>query len=198
MDLKNCSFKAECQENGKLSCFKDDIPTSSFEGLNTNSVSVNDCNEDHCFNFESLPHVVLLNILSYLNLQDLGRTACVSKHLNSYCKYPGLWTKVNLCNRKKVDDSVLHRLINISKNIAVLNVSEADNLTEFGLRQALLECKTLIEFRAARSAFISNECLNVIGQTCVDLRRIDLTMCRAITDDGIGQVGLECLMLLAL
>lgn len=191
MDLDDCSSSAGCRENGEQIDLKVDMLTNSTLelSLKSNCETSDTCLEDHSFHFEYLPHVVLLNILSYLNVKDLGRTACVSKHLNSYCKYPSLWTVVDLSNRKNVDDSVLQRVINISRNIAVLNVSEADNVTEFGLRQALLGCKTLIEFRAARSYFVSDECLTVIGQTCKDLKRIDVTMCRRITDNGIGQVG---------
>lgn len=165
-----------------------DVDSNKQTSTASHESQTNATREDHHFDFESLPHVVLLTILSCLNLKDLGRASCVSKYLNYCCSYPGLWTRVDLSNRKHVNDAVLLRIVDISKNLSVLDISEAINITEQGLLAALKECSTLVEFKAVRCYYVSNGCLKVLGEKCQGLRIIDLSMCK-VTDDGIGQVN---------
>jgi hypothetical protein len=138
--------------------------------------------------FNSLPHVVILNILSFLNIKDLGRTACVSKYLNNSCHYPSLWTHVNISNRRLVTDDVLHHVLSISRNITSLDISESRNITEHGLQTALVNCQSLQELKTVRCDYLTDACLEVVGQVCLDLSVVDFSMCK-ITDSGMEKVS---------
>lgn len=139
--------------------------------------------------FYSLPDVVVLKVLSFLDIKCLGRVACVSKYLNACCQYASLWTHLNLSSRRLVTDDVLYRVINISSNITSLDISESRNITEHGLRTALVDCITLQKLKAVRCECITDTSLELIGRFCVELNVVDFSMCK-ITDLGIEKVRL--------
>ena len=131
----------------------------------------------------------MIKILSFLDVKSLGRVACVSKYLNTCCHYPSLWTHVNLSSRRLVSDEVLYRVINISRNITSLDISDNRNITEHGLRMALVHCNSLQSLKAVRCDCMSDSSLETIGQFCVDLSAVDFSMCK-ITDLGMEKVGI--------
>lgn len=139
--------------------------------------------------FYSLPDVVLLKVLSFLDIKGLGRVACVSKYLNVCCQYASLWTHLNLSGRRLLTDDVLCRVISISRNITSLDLSESRNITEHGLRMVLVDCVSLQKLKAVRCECITDTSLETVGKFCVDMNVVDFSMCK-ITDLGIEKVRL--------
>ena len=139
------------------------------------------------FKINNLPQVVFLSILSYLDLKDLGRASCVSKHWYNSTLDPCLWRKLKLQKRHKVDDEVLVRITNHGSAVSVLDVSECRSITEEGLLKALLQCKCLVDLSVVRCVAVTDKILSVIGQSCRNIRSLDISLCR-VTDTGVKEV----------
>ena len=162
------------------------------------SLSLNDvksCQKDseledaaNSFQINSLPQVVFLSILSLLDVKNLGRASCVSKHWYNSCLDPCLWRTLKLQKREKVDDGVLARLTNHGSNASVLDVTDCPNITEEGLIKALRQCQSLVELIVVRCPAVTDNCLAVIGQSCSNLKLLDISLC-SVTDYGIEQVS---------
>ena len=146
----------------------------------------------NCFQISSLPQVVFLSILSYLDRKDLGRASCVSKHWYNSILDPCLWKKLKLQKRSKIDDEVLVRITNHGSAVSVLDVSECRSITEEGLMKALWQCKCLVDLSVVRCTAVTDKILAVIGQTCRNIKSLDISLC-CVTDAGVKQVGLGCL-----
>ncbi|KAM7437175.1 F-box/LRR-repeat protein 17 [Porites harrisoni] len=146
------------------------------------------------FKINNLPQVVFLSILSYLDLKDLGRASCVSKHWYNSTLDPCLWRKLKLQKRHKVDDEVLVRITNHGSAVSVLDVSECRSITEEGLLKALLQCKCLVDLSVVRCVAVTDKILSVIGQSCRNIRSLDISLCR-VTDTGVKELCEGCLQL---
>ena len=141
------------------------------------------------FEINSLPQVVFLTILSYLDVKNLGRASCVSKHWYNSSLDPCLWKILKLQKRQKVDDKVLVRVTKqASSNASLLDVSECESLTEEGLMTALRQCQLLVELRVVRCPAVTDRCLTVIAQSCRNVKLLDISLC-SITDQGVKEVN---------
>lgn len=140
------------------------------------------------FQITNLPQVVFLTILSFLDVKNLGRASCVSRHWYNSCLDPCLWRKLKLQKREKVDDGVLARVTNHGSNASVLDVSDCPNITEEGLIKALRQCQSLVELIVVRCPAVTDKCLAAIGQSCNNVKSLDISLC-SVTDYGINQVS---------
>ena len=147
------------------------------------------------FQINNLPQVVFLSILSYLDVKNLGRASCVSKHWYNSSLDPCLWRTLKLQKRQKVDDGVLSRVTNHGSTASVLDVSDCPNITEEGLIQALMQCSCLVELSVVRCPAVTDKCLAFIGQSCKNIKFLDISLCH-ITDAGVKKVSL-CLYLIS-
>ncbi|PFX21065.1 F-box/LRR-repeat protein 17-like [Stylophora pistillata] len=144
----------------------------------------------------SLPQAVFLCVLSYLDVKDLGRVSCVSKHWYNSALDPSLWRKLKLSKRQKVDDEVLVRVTNYGSSATggVLDVSECANITEEGLIKALQQCRFLVELSVVRCPAVTDNCLTEIGQSCQNMKFVDISLCR-VTDCGVKGLCQGCVKL---
>ena len=148
------------------------------QGLNASPMDMN-----------SLPQVVLLSIMSYLDVKDLGRASCVCKRWYNSTLDPSLWRILKFPKRQKVDDEVLVRLTNYGSTATVLDVSECANISEEGLIKALQQCRYLVELSVVRCSAVTDKCLTEIGQSCQNIKFLDISLCR-VTDCGVKEVSL--------
>ena len=139
------------------------------------------------FPFDSLPHLVFLNILSYFTIKELGEASRVCRLWHSKCFDPSLWRNLNFKGRSKVTDAVLGRITSLSQNISTLNISECAELSEKCIVESLRGCSFLEEIRLVRCSGISDLCLECIGQSCSRLKILDISLC-PVTDEGIRKV----------
>lgn len=147
------------------------------------------------FEINSLPQVVFLTILSYLDVKNLGRASCVSKHWYNSSLDPCLWKILKLQKRQKVDDEVLIRVTRqASSNVSLLDVSECQSLTEEGLMTALRQCQLLMELRVVRCPAVTDRCLTVIAQSCKNVKLLDISLC-SVTDQGVKELCGSCIRL---
>lgn len=149
------------------------------QGLNASPMDMN-----------SLPQVVLLSIMSYLDVKDLGRASCVCKRWYNSTLDPSLWRILKLPKRQKVDDEVLVRVTNYGSTATVLDVSECANISEEGLIKALQQCRYLVELSVVRCSAVTDKCLTEIGQSCQNIKFLDISLCR-VTDCGVKEVSLS-------
>lgn len=160
-------------------------------GLNLNAISSREMEKDqnrNTFQINCLPQVVLLSILSYLDVKDLGRASRVSKHWYNSTLDPSLWRILKLPKRQKVDDEVLVRITNYGSTATVLDVSECANITEEGLIQAVQQCRYLVELSVVRCRAVTDKCLAEIGQSCRNIKVLDISLCH-VTDCGVKEVS---------
>ena len=144
---------------------------------------------ENSFPINHLPQVVFLSILSYLDVKDLGRASCVSKHWYNSTLDPCLWRKLKLQKRQKVDSEVLVRITNYGSTATVLDVSECRNITEYGLIKALQQCRYLVELYVVRCPFVTDRCLAQMGQSCQNIKLLDISLCLHVTDCGVEEVS---------
>ena len=162
-----------------------------------NCSSLNDVNSSqmdnegvaNSFQINNLPQVVFLSILSYLDVKNLGRASCVSKHWYNSTLDPCLWRKLKLQKRTKVDDGVLSRVTNHGSTASVLDVSDCPNITEEGLIKALMQCRCLVELSVVSCPAVTDKCLAFIGQSCNNIKSLDISLCY-VTDAGVKEVNL--------
>lgn len=164
-----------------------------FDDINNCEVDNQVDGADNCFAINNLPHLIFVNILSYLSVEDLGSASCVSKYWYNSCLDPQLWKIIKLKKRRKVDDKVLGRVTNHGSNASVLDVSECPNITEDGLIKALWRCRLLVELTVVRCSAVTDECLSVIGKSCKKIKSLDITLC-SVTDKGLQEVRLLFIM----
>ena len=164
-----------------------------FDDINNCEVDNQVDGADNCFAINNLPHLIFVNILSYLSVEDLGSASCVSKYWYNSCLDPQLWKIIKLKKRRKVDDKVLGWVTNHGSNASVLDVSECPNITEDGLIKALWRCRLLVELTVVRCSAVTDECLSVIGKSCKKIKSLDITLC-SVTDKGLQEVRLLFLM----
>ena len=145
---------------------------------------------DNDFQINRLPQLVFRSILSYLDVKDLGRASCVSKHWH-YCTLdPCLWRRLKLQKRKLVNNEVLVRITNYGSSTAtVLDVSECRNITEEGLLKALQQCRYLVELYVARCPAVTDKCLAEMAQSCQNMKLLDISLCPGVTDSGVKEVS---------
>ena len=154
------------------------------------------CEEDatKSFQINSLPQVVFLSILSYLDLKDLGRASRVSKYWYNSSLDPCLWRILKLQKRQQVTDEVLVRIASIGKNATLLDVSECTKITEAGIIKSIRRCPLLADLSAVRCSAMTDGCLAWLGRTCKNLKVLDVSLC-PVTNWGVQKV---CIGLLAL
>lgn len=162
-----------------------------FDDINNCEVDNQVDGADNCFAINNLPHLIFVNILSYLSVEDLGSASSVSKYWYNSCLDPQLWKIIKLKKRRKVDDKVLGRVTNHGSNASVLDVSECPNITEDGLIKALWRCRLLVELTVVRCSAVTDECLSVIGKSCKKIKSLDITLC-SVTDKGLQEFGKSC------
>ena len=144
----------------------------------------------NCFQIDRLPQVVFLSILSYLDVKNLGRASCVSKHWYNSTLDPCLWRRLKLQKRKLVDSEVLVRITNYGSSTAtVLDLSECQNITEEGLLKALQQCPYLVELYVVRCPAVTDKCLAEMGQSCQNIKVLDISLCPGVTDIGVEEVS---------
>lgn len=155
-----------------------------------NSCQMEDEEGRNSFQINCLPQVVFLSILSYLDVQDLGRASCVSKHWYNSTLDPCLWRILKLQKRQKVNNEVLVRITNYGSTatVNVLDVSECQNITEEGLITAIQHCRYLVELNVVRCPAVTDKCLAEIGQSCQNIKLLDISLCH-ITDSGVKEVS---------
>lgn len=141
------------------------------------------------FQINHLPQVVFLSILSYLDVKDLGRASCVSRHWYNSALDPCLWRKLKLQKRQKVDSEVLVRITNYGLTVTVLDISECRNITEEGLNKALQQCRYLVELYVVRCRFVTDKCLAQLGESCQNIKILDISVCLCVTDCGVKEVS---------
>ena len=150
----------------------------------------------NCFQIDRLPQVVFLSILSYLDVKNLGRASCVSKHWYNSTLDPCLWRRLKLQKRKMVDSEVLVRITNYGSSTAtVLDLSECQNITEEGLLKALQQCPYLVELYVVRCPAVTDKCLAEMGQSCQNIKVLDISLCPGVTDIGVEEVSSVYLIL---
>lgn len=162
-------------------------------GINNCEVDNQVDGAENCFAINNLPHLVFVNILSYLSVEELGSASCVSKYWYNSCLDPHLWRIIKLKKRRKVDDKVLNRVTNHGSNAFVLDVSDCPNITEDGLIKALWQCRSLVELTVVRCSAVTDKCLSVIGTSCKKIKSLDITLC-PVSDKGLQEVSLLCIM----
>lgn len=149
----------------------------------------------NCFQINRLPQVVFLSILSYLDVKNLGRASCVSKHWYNSTLDPCLWRRLKLQKRKLVNSEVLVRITNYGSSTAtVLDVSECSNITEEGLLMALPQCRYLVELYVGRCPAVTDRCLAEMGQSCQNIKILDISLCLGVTDSGVKEVSFALLL----
>lgn len=144
---------------------------------------------ENSFQINRLPQVVFLSILSYLDLKDLGRASCVSKHWYNSTLDPCLWRKLKLQKRQKVDSEVLVRIANYGWTATVLDISECKNIDEEGLLKALQQCRYLVEVYLVRCRFVTDNCMAEMGKSCQNIKILDISLCLCVTDSGVKEVS---------
>lgn len=167
-------------------------------GLSLNGVSscqMENLDEQDCansFQINNLPQVVFISILSYLDVKNLGRASCVSKHWYHSTLDPCLWRTLKLQKRQKVDDEVLVRVTTSHghgpSSVRILDVSECKNITEEGLITALRQCQCLVELNVVRCRAVTDKCLAVIGRYCKNIKSLDISLCY-VTDCGVKEAS---------
>ena len=64
------------------------------------------------YSWNNLPDEIILKILSYLSIKDLGQCAQVSKRFQKICYTESLWCKVNVCMKIVPSSFLTHILAN--------------------------------------------------------------------------------------
>ena len=148
----------------------------------------------NCFEINRLPQVVFLSILSYLDVKNLGRASCVSKHWYNSTLDPSLWRRLKLQKRQLVNSEVLVRITNYGSSTAtVLDLTECRNITEEGLLMALQQCQYLVELYVVRCPAVTDKCLAEMGQNCRNIKVLDISLCPGVTDNGVKEVSFSVL-----
>ena len=62
-------------------------------------------------NFEQLPDEVILNVLKYLDIKDLGRCAKTCKRFQNVSHDDSLWRKINLSWNKRIPPRFLEQIL---------------------------------------------------------------------------------------
>ena len=62
-------------------------------------------------NFEQLPDEVILNVLKYLDIKDLGRCAKTCKRFQNVSHDESLWKKINLSWNKRIPPRFLEQIL---------------------------------------------------------------------------------------
>ena len=76
-----------------------------------------------CENFEKLPDEVILNVLKYLDIKDLGRCAKTCKRFQNVSHDEFLWRKINLSWNKRIPPRFLEQIL--AKGCLYLNLRRA-------------------------------------------------------------------------
>ena len=64
------------------------------------------------YSWNNLPDEIILEILSYLSIKDLGQCAQVSKRFQNICHTESLWWKINVCMKIVPTSFLIHILAN--------------------------------------------------------------------------------------
>ena len=62
-------------------------------------------------NFEQLPDEVILNVLKYLDIKDLGRCAKTCKRFQNVSHDESLWKEINLSWNKRIPPRFLEQIL---------------------------------------------------------------------------------------
>ena len=184
---------------------QEDRNISQFSAENDNHQEAHVNVDDHgLFDFSRLPWVIFLSILKFFKTYELCRLCLVNKHWQKACQDPSLWQNLDLVKYCTISDDDLIRLTSYCKSVAKLHVSQRVNihtLTDSGVCHVLRQCPSLVECSIVCrelseelsgppeiSHKLSDVVLEMLGERCHLIRKLDITLCYNFTDKGIKKV----------
>jgi len=139
VDLLLFSFWVICEMSWKLLL----APRNGGSWKRLNSMKNSDLQD--AIHINDLPDTILLSVLSFLSANDrLQSAALVCTYWNNLIRDPYFWHACNfLEGNKKLDDTILRRVIKYSSNVKSLNLSCCPLVTDDGLQDAMDHCSSL-------------------------------------------------------
>jgi F-box/leucine-rich repeat protein 2/20 len=173
-------------------------------------------------NETDLPLTSLLNILSYMNVQELLSSVCrVNRAWFKACTHDKLWTKINLMHFissppsitdipylvKKLrnctefrfsgnygNDFVLENIGLSCQNVRSIELPECHVISDRGLTH-ISKLEKLQNLNLESCEQITNQGIEVISSSCRDLQNLNLKYCRSVSDSGILTISQGCRLL---
>lgn len=164
-----------------------------------------------------LPKSIIVEILSYIQLEDVGRLDTATLNLNSrellkdilqesthlqLVRCTGKITKLKyiLLRRIKVQvlefsygirNTVLTCLKGYEPRIDEIILRQCDKITDFGLNNISDSCRTLKKINL-EGCSVTDKGLARLSMSCLNLTNIDLGFCQQISDEGIVNISRYC------
>ena len=153
--IKNTNFTETATRSSQdllltLDSAKTNFPYQSH--LKSNQICAAECDTGgQSIHVNTLPHMIMTRIFSYLSLHDLLRRAClVCQYWRSVAYDPVLWRNISLKLHPKVNDGTLLGLVQLSQNVSLLDITDSKFITSEGMLKVLKCCRWLTTLKLVR------------------------------------------------
>jgi hypothetical protein len=171
-NVDDSSFISFCINTKNLEFI--DLSNSKITNASLIEISVN------CLNLK------ILKLLECFDITDIGCTAIIKNCLKLEI--------LDLHGCVMISDLTLLRMGKYSMNLKILEATGCEKFTILGLRKLFKNC-LLLEDLCFSSLELNDLTLFELSKYCLNLKRLDLSNCYYITDEGLIEIGKKCLKL---